>query len=361
MEKMGYISSPGEIAKDEVLSVGKVHKLLMTGVKEVKFSYAHIFQHVCFILTTILTVNCAHASWQCTDLTQNFCLVDKSSKYKQFCKTSNNHTYEGYKNCNGQRDGKGTYRWPSGQVYEGNWRQGDEHGKGTKIYDSGAKYVGGWSLGKRHGQGTLIFADGGKYVGGWRLGKRHGYAKFYYSGDFKGDYSEVEYSNGTKIGTETYYFSSGEIHRYQIENGNRGRETVIKSSADIRKEKAEKRQREEKLAQQRQKEREAAEKQRKLREAKAKQEKLEVDNCLLKLYADDGSWPENSAKQLCRIAIKQSHNAIMANCILDKGYKKPTSVFDSVQNVCEQISINPGWLDKLKYSTPFGEYLTKLK
>jgi len=94
---------------------------------------------------------------------------------------------------------------------------------------------------------------------------------------------------------------------------------------------------------------------------KAKEEKLQVDNCLLKLYADDGSWSKNSAKRLCRIAIKQSHNVIMANCILDKGNKKPTSIFDTVQNVCEQISINPGWLDQLKYSTPLNECLTKLK
>ena len=85
------------------------------------------------ILITILTVNCAQASCQCTDLTQNFCLVDKSSKYKQFCQTSNKHTYEGYKNCDGQRDGKGTYRWPKGQVYAGNGGQGDEHEQGTKI------------------------------------------------------------------------------------------------------------------------------------------------------------------------------------------------------------------------------------
>jgi len=303
-----------------------------------KFLHACIFQQMCFILITVLTVNYAHASWQCSDLTQNFCLVDRSSKYKQFCQSSNKHTYEGHVNCDGQWEGKGTYRWPSGQVYEGDWRQGNRHGKGTQIYKSG-----------------------GKYVGGWVLDKRHGYGKYYYSGEFRGDYSERQYSNGTLIGTETYYFSSGEIHRIQIENGERGRETVIKSSADVRRQKEEKRQREEKLAQQRQKEREAAKKQQKLREAKAREEKLEVDNCLLKLYVDDGSWSENSARQLCRIAIKQSHNAIMANCILDKGYKKPTSVFDSVQNVCEQISINPGWLDQLKYSTPLSDYLTKLK
>ena len=303
-----------------------------------KFSSANIFQQVSFILVTILTVNYAHASWKCSDLTQNLCLVDKSSKYKQFCKTSENHTYEGYLNCDGQFEGKGTYSWPSGKVYEGNFRQGE-----------------------MHGQGTEIFANGGKYVGSWRLGKRHGAGKYYWSGKKKGDYSEVEYLNGTQVGSEIYYASNGQIGRFEIENGKRMLAEVIKGAKDVKREKAEKRQREEKLAKQRQKEREAAEKQQKLKEAKAKQEKLEVDSCLLKLYVDDGSWSEKSARHLCRIAINQSHSAFMSNCILDKGYKKPTSVFDSVQNVCEQISINPGWLDQLKYSSPLSEYLTKLK
>lgn len=40
----------------------------------------------------------------------------------------------------------------------------------------------------------------------------------------------------------------------------------------------------------------------------------------------------------------------MSNCILDKGFLKPESMFDSVENVCEGISLNPGFIDKFKYS-----------
>lgn len=310
------------------------------------------------ILFTLTPMTAAVASMTCNAMSTNFCSIDRSRTYQVFCQNPKGHTYEGSINCEGKWQGQGTYTHPTGQVYKGEYRNGKRHGHGTIIYKSGNKYVGGWRFSKEDGYGHQIFTNGDSYKGQFKNGEKHGPGTYYFS---SGDYTEQQYSNGTKIGTETYYFSDGRITRFQIENGERGQRTVIKSSADIRREKEEKRQREEKLAQQRQKEREAAEKQRKLREAKAKEEKLEVDSCLLNLYVDDGSWSENSARQLCRIAIKQSHNAIMANCILDKGYKKPTSVFDSVQNVCEQISINPGWLDQLKYSTPLSEYLTKLK
>ena len=310
---------------------------------------------------TLSPMTAVKASMTCNDLSTNFCLIDKSRTNRVFCQSPKKHTYEGSMNCDGKFQGQGTYSWPSGQVYKGEFRNGKFHGQGTLTLKNGTKHVGGWRFGEEHGFGKRTFSDGDSYQGNYMNGERHGSGTYYYSGNYKGDYSELEYLNGKKVGTETYYFSDGRITRYQIINGERGQRTEIKSSADIRREKAEKRKREEKLAQQRQKEREAAEKQRKLREAKVKQEKLEVDNCLLKLYVDDGSWTENSARQLCRIAIKESHNTIMANCILDKGYKKPTSVFDSVQNVCEQISVNPGWLDQLKYSTPLSEYLKKLK
>lgn len=310
------------------------------------------------IVFTLTPLTAAVASMTCSDMSTNFCSIDRSRTYQVFCQDTNGEVYEGSINCNNRWHGEGKYSWPSGQVYEGEFRQGKKHGKGTLLLKNGHKYIGNWRLGKQEGFGQWIFKNGDSYKGQFKNGKRHGTGIYYFS---SGDYSDVEYLNGTQIGTETYYGSDGRIIRYEMENGKRGQSTVIKSSADVRREKEEKRRREEKLAQQRQKEREAAEKQRKLREAKEKEEKLEVDNCLLKLYVDDGSWSENSARQLCHIAIKQSHNAIMANCILDKGYKKPTSVYDSVQNVCEQISINPGWLDQLKYSTPLSEYLTKLK
>ena len=44
------------------------------------------------------------------------------------------------------------------------------HGQGTYTYPDGAKYVGEFIKHQRHGQGTYTFANGEKYVGAWKNG-----------------------------------------------------------------------------------------------------------------------------------------------------------------------------------------------
>ena len=38
-------------------------------------------------------------------------------------------------------------------------------GQGTYIYPNGEKYVGDWKNGKHHGHGTFTYPDGNMYVG----------------------------------------------------------------------------------------------------------------------------------------------------------------------------------------------------
>ena len=45
------------------------------------------------------------------------------------------------------------------------------NGQGTYIYPNGEKYVGDWKNGKYHGQGTYTWSDGRKYVGEWKDGE----------------------------------------------------------------------------------------------------------------------------------------------------------------------------------------------
>lgn len=45
---------------------------------------------------------------------------------------------------------------------------------GTYTYPDGRKYVGEFRNGKRNGQGTMLFVNGTRYVGGWRNDRRHG-------------------------------------------------------------------------------------------------------------------------------------------------------------------------------------------
>ena len=109
------------------------------------------------------------------------------------------------------------------------------------------------------------------------------------------------------------------------------------------------------------------------KEEKIRQEKIEkqeqsrkeiqykVDSCILKIFESEEEWSENNARQLCRMAVIDSTNSLMANCILDRGYKKPSSIYASVFNVCERVALKPSWKDKIKYATPLSEYLNKLK
>ena len=71
--------------------------------------------------------------------------------------------------------GKGTYTWPSGDKYVGEWKIGQFDGKG--IYTSGSGkykgdvYEGEFKNGNRDGYGTYTFADGTKIEGKWKNGR----------------------------------------------------------------------------------------------------------------------------------------------------------------------------------------------
>jgi len=45
-----------------------------------------------------------------------------------------------------------------------------ENGQGTYTYPNGEKYVGEWKDGEQNGQGTETYPDGSKYIGEWRNG-----------------------------------------------------------------------------------------------------------------------------------------------------------------------------------------------
>jgi hypothetical protein len=69
---------------------------------------------------------------------------------------------------------QGTYTWPNGDKYVGEYRDGDLNGQGTFTTPTGAKYVGEFKDGKRNGQGTGTWPSGEKYVGEFRDNKYNG-------------------------------------------------------------------------------------------------------------------------------------------------------------------------------------------
>ena len=68
----------------------------------------------------------------------------------------------------------GTYTWPDGIKYVGEFRDGKIHGQGTTTLPNGWKYVGEYKDYKPNGQGTATWPDGGKHIGEFRDGKPNG-------------------------------------------------------------------------------------------------------------------------------------------------------------------------------------------
>jgi hypothetical protein len=78
----------------------------------------------------------------------------------------------------GTQNGQGTYKWPNGEAYVGEWRDGTPNGQGTHTWPNGDAYVGEWRAGKKNGQGTFTRPDGREYVGEWRDDTQNGQGTF---------------------------------------------------------------------------------------------------------------------------------------------------------------------------------------
>jgi len=101
----------------------------------------------------------------------------------------------------------GTYTFPSGQKYVGEYKDGKKHGQGTHTWPDGEKYVGEFKDDKQHGQGTYTYADGEKYVGEYKDGKKRGQGTYTWP---DGQKYVGEYKDGKKHGQGTATFPDGD-------------------------------------------------------------------------------------------------------------------------------------------------------
>jgi hypothetical protein len=115
----------------------------------------------------------------------------------------------------------GTYTFPDGEKYVGEWKDDKYHGQGTYTYVDGREYVGGYKDGKLHGQGTYAHPDGDKYVGEWEDDTMHGQGVYYYLAEnqFKGDKYVGGYKDGKKHGQGTYTFTDGTKYAGEWKDG----------------------------------------------------------------------------------------------------------------------------------------------
>ena len=89
--------------------------------------------------------------------------------------------YEGERKS-GRMEGQGTYRFPSGTTYVGQFLDGEFHGEGTLQFEGAGKYHATWKNGKVV-EGRYVFADGLAYTapdkGEWAYCREDGDRRFY--------------------------------------------------------------------------------------------------------------------------------------------------------------------------------------
>ncbi|OXB58623.1 hypothetical protein ASZ78_007617 [Callipepla squamata] len=111
--------------------------------------------------------------------------------------------YDGERNSEGERHGRGKAELPNGDTYEGEYEHSLRNGQGTYRFKNGAFYVGEYLQNKKHGHGTFYYPDGSKYEGSWVDDQRHGYGEYTYA---NGDSYAGEWFNDNRHGQGTYIY-----------------------------------------------------------------------------------------------------------------------------------------------------------
>ncbi|CAF1204981.1 unnamed protein product [Didymodactylos carnosus] len=136
--------------------------------------------------------------------------------------TNNLGSYEGERNEKNERHGFGKAKLPNGDTYEGQYQNGKRHGSGTYRYERRGpvmfeyhlKYIHFEfidlimepdTLEIIHGKGTFIYPDGSKYEGEWNENVREGYGKYSYPNN---DTYEGEWKNHQRSGKGTYTYAA---------------------------------------------------------------------------------------------------------------------------------------------------------
>lgn len=107
-------------------------------------------------------------------------------------------------------NGKGTYLYPSGAKYIGQFRNGKIHGQGILYFSNGNKYVGDWKYNYREGYGRLVFSNGDEYEGQFLRSKFNGEGALSYH---SGDEYDGEWVDDKMEGRGIYSFRNGD--RYE--------------------------------------------------------------------------------------------------------------------------------------------------
>jgi hypothetical protein len=112
------------------------------------------------------------------------------------------------------QSGKGTFRFPDGATYKGDFKRGKFHGVGILNYPGGAMYVGNWRNSLQEGKGRLTEPDGTSYFGEFHQGKRHGEGSITFS---NGSHMQAFWAFDKVSGTAEFTFANKDFYRGEME------------------------------------------------------------------------------------------------------------------------------------------------
>lgn len=112
--------------------------------------------------------------------------------------------------------GRGTYVYPSGAKYHGQFVKGRIHGQGILYFSNGNKYIGRWKNQYREGQGKMIYTTGEIYIGNFQKSKFHGQGTMTFA---DGEKYVGQWLDDIQNGKGTYYYSDGDRYDGMFHNG----------------------------------------------------------------------------------------------------------------------------------------------
>ena len=108
----------------------------------------------------------------------------------------------------GELSGTGTYRWASGQVYEGDFVHGARTGYWITHFPNGDIYEGNFVDGERNGHGIYRWASGSVYEGDFVDGVRDGQGTYRWA---SGNVYEGDFVDGAQTGHGILHCTNGAV------------------------------------------------------------------------------------------------------------------------------------------------------